>query len=103
MQPYEDCIEALCVYIITYATIYSGMNNAVIIILYIAFIVVASCIVGSGLLTLYDISKFKCVKTAKIVPIEDALEVSYDSERSLASVYEDFTIEEAIIIDTDSD
>ncbi len=80
-------------------------NNVVIVILYIAFIVVASCIVGNALLTLYDVvSKFKCcVKTAKVIPIEEALEVSYDSERSLASAYEDITIEEAIIIDTDGD
>ena len=78
-------------------------NNVVIIILYIAFIVVASCIVGSALLTLYDVvSKFKCcVKTATIVPIQDALEISYDSERSLASAYEDLMIEEAVVIDTD--
>ena len=41
------------------------------------------------------------MKTATIVPIQDALEVSYDSERSLASVYEDITIEEAVVIDTD--
>lgn len=79
-------------------------NNVVIIILYIAFIVVASCIVGSAFLTLYEIlSNNCCVKTAKVVPIEEALEVSYDSERSLASVYEDFNIEEAVVIDTDSD
>ena len=65
-------------------------NNAVIIILYIAFIVVASCIVGSALLTLYDILfNVQCwVKTAKVIPIEEALEVSYDSERSLTSAYE---------------
>ena len=77
-------------------------NNAVIIILYIAFIVVASCIVGSALLTLYDILfNVQCwVKTAKVIPIEDALEVSYDSERSLASAYEDLMIEEAVVIDT---
>ena len=80
-------------------------NNAVIIILYIAFIVVASCIVGSALLTLYDILfNVQCwVKTAKVIPIEDALEVSYDSERSLASAYEDLMIEEAVVIDTDTD
>ena len=80
-------------------------NNVVIIILYIAFIVVICFIIVGALLTLYDILfKFKCcVKTATIVPIEDALEVSYDSERSLASVYEDITIEEAVVIDTDSD
>ena len=78
-------------------------NNVVIIILYIVFVVVICCIIGSALLTLYDVvSKFKCcVKTAKVIPIEEALEVSYDSERSLASAYEDFDIEEAIAIDTD--
>ena len=79
-------------------------NNVVIIILYIAFIVVICCIVAGSLLTLYEIlSNNCCVKTAKVVPIQDALEVSYDSERSLASAYEDFTIEEAVVIDTDSD
>jgi len=79
-------------------------NNVVIVILYIAFIVVASCIIVGVLLTLHEIlSNNCCVKTAKVVPIQDALEVSYDSERSLASVYEDFTIEEAVVIDTDSD
>jgi len=80
-------------------------NNELIIFLYITFIVVICCIVAGGLLTLYDIvSKFNCcVKTAKIVPIQDALEISYDSERSLASAYEDFNIQEAIIVDTDGD
>ena len=78
-------------------------NNVVIIILYIVFVVVICCIIGSALLTLYDIlfNVQCCVKTAKVIPIEEALEVSYDSERSLASAYEDITIEEAIIIDTD--
>jgi len=81
------------------------MTNNVIVILYIVFIVVICFIIVGALLTLYDIlSKFKCcVKTAKVVPIQDALEVSYDSERSLASAYEDLMIEEAVAIDTDGD
>ena len=81
------------------------MTNNVVIILYVALIIVASCIIGSALVTLYDIlfNVQCCVKTATIVPIQDALEISYDSERSLASAYEDISIEEAIIVDTDTD
>ena len=84
-----EIVKKHCVYILIYVTIYSGMTNNVVIILYVALIIVASCIIGSALVTLYDIlfNVQCCVKTAKVIPIEDALEVSYDSERSLASAY----------------
>lgn len=75
------------------------ISNAFIIFLYIVLVATVCCIVGSAMLTLYDILSNHCVKTAKVVPVPDALEVSYDSERSLASAYEDMTIEDAIMMD----
>ena len=75
------------------------ISNALIICLYIALVAIVCGIVGSALVTLYDILSKHCVKTAKVVPIPDALEISYDSERSLASAYEDMTIEDAIMMD----
>ena len=73
------------------------ISNALIIFLYIVLVTIVCCIVGSAMLTLYDILSNHCVKTAKVVPIPDALEVSYDSARSLASAHEDITIEDAIL------